>query len=336
MATTYNLCFIGFGNIGRALAELLVQKTDVLRERYGIEWRLAGVATRHMGWLVNPDGLDVAALLAGRSAGQITPEPSDVQSWLAAARADALFEMSSLDVVAGQPAISYLEAALQMGAHAITANKGTVVYGYHRLRALAAARGKGFRYEATVMAGIPIFSLFRETLPAVDLRSFRGVLNSTTNLILGAMERGRTMEEAVREAQDLGIAETDPSFDVDGWDSAVKVAALSIVLMDAPLGLEGIAREGIRGLSGGEVRAARAAGTPYKLVCQAERRDGGIIASVRPERLPLDDPLARVDGPNSLVSFVTDTPALTVVEDGPTINTTAYGMLADFIGLVAR
>jgi homoserine dehydrogenase len=330
----YHLCFIGFGNIGRGLAELLLEKTSALREQYGIEWRITGVATRRMGWLANPDGLDVAALLAGAPAGQHVPAPQDVRSWLAAARADVLFEMSSLDVVAGQPAISYLEAALELGAHAITANKGTVVYGYHHLRALAAARGRGFRHEATVMAGIPIFSLFRETLPAVELRGFRGVLNSTTNLILGAMEEGRSLEQAVIEAQALGITETDPSFDIDGWDAAVKVAALAIVLMGAPLGLEWVARQGIGGLSGEEVRAARAAGTPYKLVCRAERRDGAIVASVGPEKVPLDDSVARVDGPSALVSFVTDTPALTVVEDGCATNTTAYGMLADFIGLV--
>src|SRR5947209_19095891 len=107
--TVYNLCFIGFGNIGRALAELLMEKTSVLREEYGIAWRLTGVATRRMGWLANPDGLDVPSLLAGEPAGQLAPEPTEVRSWLAAARADVLFEMSSLDVVAGQPAICYLE-----------------------------------------------------------------------------------------------------------------------------------------------------------------------------------------------------------------------------------
>ena len=333
----YNLCFVGFGNVGRALAALLCEKAPELRERYGIEWRLTGLASRRLGWLADPEGLDVAALLAGAPVPPSTAVAGGVQEWLRAARAHALFEMSSLDITAGQPAIDHMRAALQHGAHAITANKGPIVHGYHALRDLAAARGLGFRFESTVMDGAPIFSLFRESLPAVRIDRFRGILNSTTNVIISQMEAGKSLEEGVRQAQARGLAETDPSADVDGWDATVKVAALATVLMDVPGQLHEIAREGIRGLSGEAVREARAAGTPYKLVCRAERQSGGVKASVRPEQLPLSDPLAQVDGTSSVVHFETDLlPGLTIVEHDPTPTTTAYGMLADFIGLVRR
>ena len=333
--TTYNLCFIGFGNVGKSLAQLLLDQTGEMRRRYGLEWKLTGVATRRLGWLADPAGLDVQALLAGDPLVGARLPDGEVRGWLAATQADALFEMSSLDVVSGQPAISYLEAALRHGAHAITANKGTVVHGYRALRDLAAAEGKGFRFESTVMDGAPIFSLFRSGLPLVRLSGFRGILNSTTNVILERMEAGVTLAEGIAHAQALGLAETDPSADVDGWDAAVKVAALVTVLMDYPIALSAIPRQGIRDLTGEAVRAARAAGTPYKLVCWATRRGDMVEAGVQPMLLPPDDPLGRVNGASSAVHFETDLlPGLTVVEHAPTPVTTAYGMLADFLDLV--
>ena len=331
----YRLCFIGFGNVGRALARLLLDQAPELRRQYGIEWKLTGVATRRLGWLADPAGLDVEALLAGNPLAGARLGEGEVAGWLAAARADALFEVSSLDVTSGQPAISYLEAALRHGAHAITANKGTVVHGYQALRDLASAQGKGFRFESTVMDGAPIFSLFRSTLPLVTLSGFRGILNSTTNVILERMEAGSSLAEGIAHAQALGLAETDPSADVDGWDAVVKVAALVTVLMNHPIALNSISREGIRSLTGEAVRAARAAGTPYKLVCWAMRRDNMVESGVRPQQLALGDPLAQVNGASSAVHFETDLlPGLTVVEHAPTPVTTAYGMLADFLDLV--
>jgi homoserine dehydrogenase len=336
---TQKLCLVGFGHIGRAFARLLQEKTAELHERYGIEWCITGVATRRLGWVADPNGLDVAALLAG----SFPPEPASrrlrtVREWLAVAQADVLFEVSSLDPQTGQPAIEHLRAALEYGAHAITANKGPVVHAYSALRELAASQGKRFLFEATVMGGAPVFSLFRETLPAARVRRFRAILNSTTSVILEAMEAGNSFEEAVKIAQALGIAETDPSNDVDGWDAAVKVCALATVLMDAPLKLKEIERTGIRDLDTKTVQSARQAGRPFKLVSQTEYRDGRLIASVRPEQLTPDDPLSAVHGATLLAQFELDVlPALTITlsnvdQAGP--ETTAYGLFADFVSVV--
>lgn len=331
---THNLVLLGFGNVGRALAGLLRSKTTELRDKYGIDWRITGVASRRLGWLADPDGFNVDALLSGNLQSPISS--STIQEWLSAAHADVLFENSSMNPLTGQPAIDYLKAGLAHGAHIITANKGPVVHAYHELRDLAAAKGKRFLFEATVMGGAPIFSLFREALPAANLKRFRGLLNSTTNLILTEMEGGASFEQAVKAAQDLGIAETDPSADVDGWDAAVKVSALATVLMDAPLKPQDVQREGIRGLTQEMVQAARRVGRPFKLVCQAERADDGrVTASVRPEQVPLNDPLASVNGANSIITLEMDTLyGLTLSEQNPDAVTTAYGPLADFITLV--
>src|SRR5438045_2450579 len=181
------------------------------------------------------------------------------------------------------------------------------------------------------MDGAPIFSLF-DTLPVLHLRGFRGILNSTTNVILTGMEQGLSFEQSLKHAQEIGIAETDPTHDVEGWDATVKVAALVIVLMGVPIKLSAIERKWISGLSAEEVRTARAEGNPYKLVCRAQREVAVVTATVRPEKVTLTDPLAWISGTSSIVHFETDIlPGLAITEMNPGVETTAYGMLADFI-----
>jgi homoserine dehydrogenase len=318
---------------------LLRAKEALLHEDYAIEWKLTGVASRRIGWIANPNGLDAEALLAGRC-----PEcpawaaPKNVREWLEEADPDVFFEATSLDRRTGQPAIDHLKAAIESGAHAISANKGPIVYAYRELRDLARAKGRKFLFESTVMDGTPIFSMFPHSLPAVELRGFRGILNSTTNVVLTEMENGLTLDEAVKKAQEIGVAETDPSDDLDGWDAAVKVAALVIVLMDVPIKLEEIERVGIRSVSPEQVRAARAAGMRYKLICRAERTAtgvrAGVRASVRPEQLPMTDPLALLEGTTSALRFDTNVFGLSIIEHKPGVIATAYGLLADFIRAV--
>ena len=258
-----------------------------------------------------------------------------MREWLAAARADVLFEATSLNVKDGQPAVDHIRAALDHGAHAITANKGPIVHAYRELRDLAAARGKKFLFESTVMDGVPIFSLF-DQMPTVHLRGFHGILNSTTNVILGEMENGVTFDEALKVAQTLGIAETDATHDVDGWDAAVKTAALITVLMDVPVRLEDIHREGIRDLTPQALRNARRDGWPFKLVCRAQRvgqgENAGVEATVMPEKVLATSPMGKITGTSSYIHFETDIfPGLAVTEENPGLYATVYGMLADFV-----
>jgi homoserine dehydrogenase len=315
---------------------LLVAKTNVLRGTYGIEWRLTGIASRRVGWVADPKGLDPAALLANRF--PETPpwcKPQNVRQWLEAADPGVFFEASSLDRRSGQPATDHLKAALESGAHAVSANKGPIVYAYRELRDLAKAKGRKFLFESTVMDGTPIFSMFPHSLPAVDLRGFRGILNATTNVVLTEMEKGASLDEAVKKAQQIGVAETDPSDDLDGWDAAVKVAALVIVLMGLPITLDQVERTGIRDITPEQVRAARASGMRYKLICSAERTANGVRASVRPEQLPMTDPLALLEGTTSALRFDMDVFGLSIIEHKAHLIATAYGLLGDFIRAVS-
>ena len=326
----YRLCFLGFGNVGRALARLLVSKTTELRENYGIEWEITGVATRRMGWRASESAIDVAQLLAGNDE---TTSVHGIDEWLARAKPDVVFETTSLNPETGQPAIEYLKKSLQSGAHAITANKAPIVYAYDELNQISIAQGKRLMFEATVLDSAPVFSLFRETLPAVRIRGFSGVFNSTTNVILETMEEGRSFAEGVKTAQELGVAETDPSHDVDGWDSIMKICAIARVILRVPLLPPDVRREGIRGLDSATLQAARAEGKPFKLLSRATvNADGSVTAFVRPEQIGTNDPLGGVRGTSLAIHFELDTiPGLTIVSHRPNLQSTAYGLLADFV-----
>ena len=326
----YRLCFLGFGNVGRALARLLVSKSNELRESYGIEWEIVGVATRRMGWRASENAIDVARLLAGNDE---TAVQHDIDEWLAIAKPDVVFETTSLNPETGQPAIEHIKKSLFAGAHAITANKGPIVYAYDELNEIAIAQGRRLMFESTVLDSAPVFSLFRETLPAARLRGFSGVFNSTTNVILETMEEGRSFAEGVKTAQELGVAETDPSHDVDGWDSIMKVCAIARVILRTPLSPSDVRREGIRGLDSATLKAARAEGKPFKLLSRATvSADGSVTAFVRPEQIALNDPLGGVRGTSLAIHFELDTiPGLTIISHRPNLQSTAYGLLADFI-----
>jgi homoserine dehydrogenase len=363
--TTYSLALVGFGNVGKALVRLLRTKRDVLREQHGVEFRVTGVASRRIGWLADENGFDLDALCegelhsgAGQKAGPSTSplrgsarddgvgvgvssrddsivNCANVREWLKAARVDVLFEATSLNRHTGEPAAAHIRAALEHGAHAISANKGPVVFHLDELNELARAKGKRFLYESSVMDGTPIFNMFRHCLPAIDLRGFRGVLNSTTNVILSGMEGGLSFDEALADAQGIGVAESDPTDDIEGWDAAVKTVALTNVLMGAHLTPADVAREGIAKVTGEQVRAARCEGKAYKLVCRASRSGGKVVASVKPELVALSDPLALVEGTSSIIYFETDMfPGLALTEDSAGLDATAYGMFVDFIEAV--
>ena len=329
----YRFCFLGFGNVGRALVRLFVAKSSELRDNYGIEWEITGVATRRMGWRASGEAIDVASLLAGTDQ---TDTHNNINEWLTHAKPDVVFETTSLNPETGQPAIEYLRASLQSGAHTITANKAPIVYAYDELNEIAKAQGKHFFFESTVLDSAPVFSLFRETLPAVKIRGFSGVFNSTTNIILETMEAGRSFAEGVKAAQELGVAETDPSLDVEGWDSVMKVCAVSRVILRTPLMPGAVRREGIRALEPTMLQAARAEGKPYKLLTRATvNADGSVTASVRPEQIGVNDPLGNVRGTSLAIHFELDTiPGLTVVSHRPNLQSTAYGLLADFLNAV--
>lgn len=322
------LALLGHGTVGRALHALLERRRAALAEEHGISFVIAGIASRRTGWMVNPLGLDLA-LAGGLDCG-------DMHGWLAAARPDVVFEAIALDPLTGQPALGYLADALRYGAHAISANKGPVVHGYRALSGLATDAGRAYRFESAVMDGAPLFSLVRHCLPLGGLTGVRGVFTSTATVVIEAVERGGSIEDGVAHAQALGIAESDPGYDVDGWDSVVKVCALANVLLHADLRPGDVTRTGIRDLTEGEIRGAHAEGAAWRLVGEVRRDgDGTIHAHVGPERLVPAGVLGLVTGTTLVTHLEAEMfpGGLTITSRDPDPVTTAYGMFADFFGL---
>jgi homoserine dehydrogenase len=338
---TVRLLMVGFGNVGKAFVSLVGEKQLELSEQYGFRLILTGIASGHHGCAANPEGLDPTRLLSisnghgNYSELNVLDGVTDSFSLINACPGDVLFENTPVNHHTGQPAIDHLKLGFERNMHGITANKGPVVHGYKALTELALKKGKAFRFESAVMDGAPIFSLHHYCLPATQLLGFYGILNSCTNLLLGRMESGESLESAIQYAQSIGIAETDPSADIDGWDAAIKVAALVTVLMKHPLKPDEIDREGIRRITPEMITAARAEGRRWKLVCTAHKVDDRLEARVHPERVDSDSPLYTVSGTSSYIQFELDTlPGLGVLENNPGPKTTAYGLLSDLINVV--
>ncbi len=338
----YNLALLGFGNVGQALANLLLDKQEELGSLYDLTFTITGIATGSHGAALDPGGIDVVRAIRlireGSSLESISTTketPANALDFIRRCEAQVLFENTPVNYEDGQPAIKHLELALQRGMHAITANKGPVVHAYQQLTELAKSIDRKFFFESTVMDGAPIFSLFRDALPGAQLCAFKGILNSTTNLILTRMEGGEGFDQAVAYAQEIGIAETDPSGDVDGWDAAIKVAAIVTVLMGIPLNPSEVERTGIREISATDIQLAEEQGLRWKLVCSAVRDADGVQATVEPQMVPPTSPLFLVNGTTSVIQFETDVlGSLSIMENNPSPHTTAYGLLADFINAV--
>lgn len=335
---TIRLAFLGFGNVGKALASLLIAKKMIIRQVYQVEFAVTGIATARHGIAINLEGIDLEQALASSDLSILSsqPTPKDYFDFIRSSQAEALFENSPVNYDTGEPAVSYLREALSMGMHAITANKGPVVHAYRDLTDLAHRQNRRFLFESTVMDGAPIFSLFREALPATNLIALRGVLNSTTNVILTRMEEGNSFQDAVLFCQRIGIAESDPAGDIDGWDAAVKVAALVTVLMGIELKPKDVARQGIRHITPRMVADAKEEGKRWKLICSARRSgEEGVDARVAPELVAADSPFFGARGTSSIVQFETDVLGLlSIQENDPGTHTTAYGLLADLLNAI--
>ncbi|BCS31673.1 homoserine dehydrogenase [Luteitalea sp. TBR-22] len=334
------LVLVGYGHVGRRFVRLLDESREAL-DRLGIHPRIVAVSTRRHGAVVDLAGLDAARIDAALA--DVAPaSPSSVaflDEVLGRLRAHrdvtpVVVEVTTLDIESGEPAIAHVRTALANGADVISANKGPVAFAYRALLAAAQAAGRSFLFEGAVMDGIPVFNLVRETMPAVVIRGFRGVVNSTTNEILTALERGEPFAAALARMQEAGIAEADPSHDVEGWDAAAKAAALANVLLDADVTPHDVVREGVGSDAGERARAARAQGRRLKLVATGRGHGAEVSVRVQLEELAADDPLAILDGPANAIEFDTWPLGRVVMtqRDGG-LEITAYALLADLVSV---
>jgi len=316
------LALIGYGNVGRALARLLRQQ----RAQY--PFCITGVHTARHGTALSARGVAQEPAFG--------PPAASIVEFLDAARADIAVELTTLNPATGEPAISHIRAAFARRMHVVTANKGPIAHAYADLREMAARQGVEFRFESTVMDGAPVFNLVRRSLPGVKVLGFTGALNSTSKLVIETMERGGSFTDGLALARSLGVAEADASFDVEGWDSAAKTAALANVLMDARTTPQQISTRGITRLTPERVADLARAGKTVRLISRARRNTGGIKLRVRAEVLDKTDILASVPGTSNLLLLHTDLMGtIGTVSISPGVEQTAYGVFADLVD-VAR
>lgn len=337
---TYRLALIGFGNVGQGLAQILRDRGDDLAARFGADIRIVAVSDLLKGSLHDPDGLDPALLLdAVQGDGHLAGVPAPFRGWdalttIAASNADVVVEMSYTDLRTGEPALTHLRKALEMGRHVLTTNKGPVALAYHSLAELARRQGVEIGVEGTVMSGTPALRLGTELLAGAGIRRIQGILNGTSNYILSRMETGASYDDALAEAQAHGYAEADPTGDVEGYDAAGKVVILSSLLLGGNLTLAEVDRTGISGLTQADIAAANAAGERWRLIGCTEREDGHINASVRLMRLPLSHPLAAVRGATNAITYTTDLLGdVTLIGPGAGRIETGFALIGDLLAI---
>jgi homoserine dehydrogenase len=340
-----DLALVGFGNVARRFARLLHERRDLLAQEHDITCRVIGIVTRRHGAVCHPEGVDAleaaAQIEAGRSLEGVTPEAFtsaalNCHELIAAlgrstAPLRVLVETTTLDITAAAAARDHVRLALEAGCHVVTANKGPVAFAYRELTNIAERHGVAFLFEGAVMDGVPVFNLVRETMPAVRIEAFRGVVNSTTNHILTALERGEDYAPALAQMQAQGIAEADPSLDVDGWDAAAKASALANVFFDARITPHDVDRTGIGPATASLARDAWQRGRKLRLVASATRGERPVV---RPDELPHDDPLAGLSGTANALILETDTLGRVVITqlDGGLLHT-AYALLSDLLAI---
>ncbi len=337
-----NVILVGFGTVGRGVADSLVEAAAEL-ETLGLDARVVAVVDPVVGSVAKADGLELDRLVALADAGEpLAGLPgaealSGVEDALSATPADVLVELTPTNLQTGQPGLDHLRAGIDAGLHIITTNKGPIALAYRELADAARERGVELCIEGTVMSGTPVLNLCSSGLAGAGIRGLRGVVNGTCNFILSRMESGFGFDEALAEAQGLGYVEADPSGDVDGWDAAAKALILANCALGDDLGLEDVDRRGIGDLSLGDVEAAAGEGKHWRLVARVTPAGDGWRAGVAPEAVDKSDPIGALKGPANMLIF--ETRALgDVVIAGPGAGrrATGHAVVADLVALHRR
>jgi homoserine dehydrogenase len=334
------LALIGFGTVGQGLAEILIDKGEQLKNRYGYEASVVAISDINRGSIFKEEGLDLEKVLQQiERDGKVDGHPGATTGWdslktIRESGADVVVEITYTDIKTGQPAIDHVRTALENGRHVVTSNKGPVALAGQELARLAREKGLQFRYEGTVISGTPALNLALENLAGAEIREVRGILNGTTNFILSEMEAGQGYAETLKKAQELGYAEAQPDADVEGWDALAKIVIIANMLMGGDVSISQVPCTGITAITPDDVAAAQKERARWKLIARAWRQDGHVQASVSPQKVPRDDFLVGVGGVTNAITFDTDLLGpVTIVGPGAGRLQTGFSILVDLLAI---
>lgn len=320
---------LGAGSLGRAFLRRL-------REQGG-PVDLVGVVTAHHGRRLEPGGIEASAALALiETEGLGEHGPNDFKKMLELTRPEVVVECIPQNIRSGEPALGYMRTTLDQGIHLVTANKAPIVLGYRDLLHRASRTGARFRFEATVLDGLPLFT-FMSQLQGAKVTRVRGVLNATSSVVLESVQLGSTRSRGLARAQAQGIAEADSVLDLDGWDAAAKLALLGNVWMGGALRIVDVARAGCDAVKDEKIRQSAEAGAHYRLVGEVVRSSDGVIrAQVEPAALEPGDPLYPLKGSCGGMTIETDQGHhFTLLQQVAGIDDAASGLLHDVRALIA-
>jgi len=328
------LVLVGFGTVGQGVAEAVAMKKDLLFDRFGTELRIVA-AFDSRTYALDPKGLKPLELVARKQAGKGLGKtrPKSVAEMLPEIDYDVLVEMTPTNIKDAEPGYSNICAALNSCRDVVTSNKGPLALRYRALDDLAKRNGVELRFEATVGGATPIINLSRELLLAEKVEHMRGILNGTCNFILSRMgEEGLPFEYVLKEAQEMGYAETDPSYDIDGIDSACKLAILANAILGMDVAFNDVKRVGIRRITQEAVELAAKEKKVIRLIGEVN----GDGLEVSPRMVPLGHPLS-ISGTLNVLHMHTDLAgAITVVGRGAGRKETASAIMSDLVGLLKR
>ncbi len=313
----------GLGRVGQAFVNLLVQKGKDLQKRYDLNLK-AVAAVDIGGAAVSPAGLPLEDLMAHlKKGGKVEEMPGfgkkglSGKEVLSSMPGEVLVETTPTNIKDGEPGMTHLRTALGSGKHVVTAAKGPLVLRYQELKDLADKGKVRLMISAATAAALPTLDVGLSCLAGTEVLNAEGILNGTTNYILTRMyEEGTPYKDALAEAQKMGVAEPDPSLDVEGRDTANKILLIANEVLQAALSLKEIPVEGITRVTPEDIQKAKKEGKIIKLIGRAEKKDGKVAASVAPMALPLDHPLASVRGTEKAISYLTDTMDRVTVSGG--------------------
>ena len=338
MNKQYKIAIIGFGNVGQGLAKILSMKYNFLVDQFGVDIKIVAVCDLYKGSIADPEGLDPKMLLDNiENSGDLKSIKAPFTGWdakqtISKSGADILIELAYTDLTTGEPAFSHVKQALAAGMHVSMTNKGPVALHFPELRKIAAEKKLHIGIEGTVMSGTPSLYLGGEMLLAADITKIQGILNGTTNYMLGEMEAGSDYDVALNKAQELGFAEADPTGDVDGHDAAAKVVILGNLFMGLSISITDVDCTGIRHITAEDITRATAKNAHWKLIGSIEKTIDGYLASVKPEMVANDHPLASISGSTNAITYSTELLGdITLIGPGAGRLETGYAVIEDIL-----
>jgi len=335
------ICFIGWGVVGQGLAEILLEQESELGQKYGFHFKVVAIADKIKGSVYDENGLDLAKLLElVKKTGKIDDYPRGIKGWdsiktITDSNANLVVEASWTDINTGEPAISHVKSAIKCYKHVVMTNKGPIALAARDLLEMAKKNGVQLKFEGTVLSGTPAINLGLNNLAGSKITKIKGIVNGTTNYILTEMEKGLEYETALRQAQILGYAEADPTADVEGYDALGKVVILTNVILGANITKDQVPCQGITKITSKNIEEAKEEGMRWKLIAGAElKEDGSVEASVKPQKIPLNHPLASVGGPINALTYTTKYLGdITIIGPGAGREATGYALLTDILDI---